>query len=47
MARSFLYLAFVRAVGLSAATLDEHEDDTMREHQFVNVLSPSCSLEVA
>ena len=32
---------------LSAATLDEHEGDTMHEHQFVNVLSPSCPSEVA
>jgi hypothetical protein len=32
---------------LSAATLDEHEGDTMHEHQFVNVLSPSCPSELA
>jgi hypothetical protein len=28
---------------LSAATFDEHEDDTITEHHLVNVLSPSCS----
>jgi hypothetical protein len=32
---------------LSGATLDEHEGDTMHEHQFVNMLSPSCPSEVA
>ncbi len=28
---------------MSPATLDEHEADTFREHQFVNVLSPWSS----
>jgi subtilase family serine protease len=28
---------------VSAATFDEHEDDTITEHHLVNVLSPSCS----
>ena len=28
---------------LSPATLDEHEADTLREHEFVNVLSPWSS----
>jgi len=32
---------------LSGATLDEHEGDTIHDHQFVNVLSPSCPSEVA
>jgi hypothetical protein len=32
---------------VSGATLDEHEGDTMHEHQFVNMLSPSCPSEVA
>jgi hypothetical protein len=30
-----------------AATLDEHEDDTIDEHEFVNMVSPSSSLPVA
>jgi len=30
-----------------AATLDEHEDDTWREHEFVNGLSPLSSSVVA
>jgi hypothetical protein len=30
-----------------AATLDEHDGDTLREHEFVNVLSPWSSLAVA
>jgi hypothetical protein len=30
-------------MSLSAATFDEHEGDTITEHHFVNVLSPSCS----
>jgi len=34
-------------VQVSAATLDEHEGDTIHEHRFVNVLSPSCSSGVA
>jgi hypothetical protein len=29
---------------VSPATLDEHEADTFREHDFVNVLSPWSSL---
>ena len=29
---------------MSPAKLDEHEDDTIDEHFFVNVLSPSWSL---
>jgi hypothetical protein len=29
-----------------AATLDEHKGDTLREHEFVNVLSPWSSLAV-
>ena len=29
---------------VSPATLDEHEADTLREHVFVNVLSPSWSV---
>jgi putative transposase len=33
----------VRSMGVSPATLDEHEADTFREHQFVNVLSPRSS----
>jgi hypothetical protein len=28
---------------LSPATLNDHEGVTLREHQFVNVLSPSSS----
>jgi hypothetical protein len=32
---------------VSGATLDEHEGDTIHDHQFVNVLSPSCPSEVA
>jgi hypothetical protein len=28
---------------LSPAAFDEHEGDTVTEHRFVNVLSPSCS----
>jgi hypothetical protein len=28
---------------LSPATFDEHQGDTITEHRFVNVLSPSCS----
>ena len=31
------------SVRLSPATLDEHEADTLREHEFVNVLSPWSS----
>jgi hypothetical protein len=27
---------------LSAATLDEHEGDTILDHRFVNVVSLSC-----
>jgi len=30
-----------------AATLDEHEDDTIDEHEFVNMVSPLSSLPVA
>jgi len=30
-----------------AATLDEHEGDTLHEHEFVNVLSPSSAFEMA
>jgi hypothetical protein len=29
---------------VSPAKLDEHEGDTMDEHRFVNMLSPSWSL---
>jgi hypothetical protein len=29
---------------VSPATLNDHEGVTLREHQFVNVLSPSWSL---
>jgi hypothetical protein len=32
---------------LLAATLDEHEDDTIDEHEFVNMVSPLSSLPVA
>jgi hypothetical protein len=32
---------------LLAATLDEHEDDALREHEFVNGLSPLSSSVVA
>jgi hypothetical protein len=28
---------------VSPATLNDHEGVTLREHEFVNVLSPSCS----
>jgi hypothetical protein len=28
---------------VSPATFDEHQGDTITEHRFVNVLSPSCS----
>jgi hypothetical protein len=31
---------------VSPATLDEHEADTLREHVFVNVLSPWSSSAV-
>jgi hypothetical protein len=36
--------AWAEGQGLSPAKLDEHEDDTIDEHLFVNVLSPSWSL---
>jgi hypothetical protein len=34
-------------LGVLAATLDEHEDDALREHEFVNGLSPLSSSVVA
>jgi hypothetical protein len=38
--------ALTRSARLLAATLDEHEGDAFHEHEFVNVLSPSSSLDV-
>jgi len=32
---------------VSPATFDEHEGDTIHEHEFVNVLAPSCASVVA
>jgi hypothetical protein len=32
---------------LSPATLNDHEGDTLREHEFVNVLSPPSSFSMA
>jgi len=29
------------------ATFDEHEDDTIHEHEFVNIVSPSWPSAVA
>jgi len=37
-------LAAERRLEVSPAKLDEHEGDTMDEHRFVNMLSPSWSL---
>ena len=36
-----------RAKPVLAATLDDHEDDTLHEHEFMNVLSPWSSFEMA
>ncbi len=54
MTLSFLYLAFVRIVQVlrlsplvSPATFNDDEGDALREHEFVNVLTPWWSFSMA
>jgi hypothetical protein len=43
-ARTFQHQVAYDATGLSPATVDDHEGDTVGEHEFVNMLSPWWSL---